>query len=127
MPIETSRIESGILFTKSTGTSTFAELSQSRVEGIRLLEDAGDHAWVLVMDVAHARLPRPDMNVDSLRGVTKQNLEVNLVGYVVLGAHPALKLMMKAYGALFKVPIHFDSSYDAALATARAMLAEHKQ
>jgi hypothetical protein len=132
MPIETSRVAPGILYAKTVGQSNMSEMGQSRAEGMRLLQEAGDEEWVLVMDMTEARSPSgprrdDDMNVDKLRSVTEQNKEVKLLGYVVLGANPAMKLLMRTYGLVFRVDIYFETTYNGALTLARKLVDKHRQ
>jgi hypothetical protein len=135
MPIITTRIAPGVLHAKTIGQASFSEMSESRAEGMRLLEDAGELEWVLIMDVIDAKSssgPRSgpqgnDMNVDSLRGVTQKNKEQHLLGYVVLGANPALKLIMRTYGVLFRVDMYFETTHDGALKVANRLLDKYRQ
>ncbi|GEM_PF-978170 len=121
MPIETKRLEEGLIYTISKGRPSFGELNGSRDEGIRMLAEAGDKVWVLIMDVAAAGIPRADMNSDTLRNVTKQNQMDDLAGYVVIGANPGVRVLMSTYGRMFKIAMHFEPTLEAALPVARTM------
>lgn len=127
MPITLERIEPGIIYSRTSGSVTFREMAESREAGVRLLQAAGDSEWVLIMDVEQAKLPRPDMNVDSLRSFSRENTDLSLLGYVVIGASPSVKLLMSAYRALFKVEILFETSYTSALAKAHVLLQGKQQ
>jgi hypothetical protein len=132
MPIETSRVASGVLYAKTVGQSNMSEMAQSRAEGMRLLKEAGDEEWVLIMDMTQARASSgppssDDMNVDKLRSVTEQNKEVKLLGYVVLGANPAMKLLMRTYGLVFRVDMYFENTYQGALTLAQKLVEKHRQ
>lgn len=132
MPIETSRTGPGVLVAKSIGQTNFSDMSESRAIGMRLLEEAGDKEWVLIMDLTESRAPagraaqNNDMNVDSLRGVTQKNKETNLVGYVVLGANAAVKMIMRTYGVVFRIDIYFETTFEGACSLANKLLAKHR-
>ncbi|MDZ4768918.1 MAG: hypothetical protein SGJ24_07305 [Chloroflexota bacterium] len=133
MSIETTRIAPGILFAMSIGQSSFAELGESRAIGMKLLQEAGDKEWVLIMDMTEARTPggrsstTGEMNVDSLRGVTQKNNEIHLLGYIVLGANPAIKLLMRTYGIVFRVNMYFETTQKGALVIAQKLIDKHHQ
>ncbi len=121
MPIATTRLEEGILYTKSTGPGTIAELNDAHREGLHLLQAAGDTGWVLIMDVSEAGTPSVDMNKDTLRTLIRNQQNDKLAGYVVLGAAQSARIFLLTYCKLFRLNMHFEMSFESALIRARAM------
>src|SRR5262245_19760815 len=120
MPIETTRIESGIYLNRWIGAVTMDDVLQSEQSGAKNLRSDEPHV-VLVNDLSD--VTKVPMDAKALRRVVENNPQV--IGLLIVNAPVLLRMMGAAQARSVSWIVEFFDVLDMAYERARVLLAEN--
>lgn len=123
MPIEVSRLETGILLQRISGNFSLNEMRQCQETGFALMKAAGDPKIVLVTDASRAGVPAADFSISGFKKLI-ENEDDYILQSIAVVTSPALRMGIAAFGRTVKAPIMLVATLENALFMARRLLTE---
>ncbi len=119
MPVNLSRIESGIYLSAWVGRLTAEEFND--VGPLRgLVEEHGDAQIVIVVDTSQCK--QYPLSIETLKQANANMYQFKTAGYVFITAPSTIKALASALMRTMGIQFAFCGSYDEAVATARTIL-----
>lgn len=123
MPIEISRLETGILLQTITGSFSLSEMRQCQTDGFALMKAVGDPKIVLVTDASRAGVPATDFSISGFKKLI-ENEDGYVLQSIAVVTSPALRAGIAGFGRAVKAPIIVVATLENALFMARRLLIE---